>query len=109
MELVLHIHCGTGDGERCVPFSIVVKWRSTLHMVKCILYIYFILPCIVIVPHANIPHVEFQHSCVGGPVESMCGHSTAPNSSSGDGDMEFYLWSLLFYGFIAFLSFYTII
>ena len=61
-----------------LPFSIVVKWSSSygmeLHAVKCIL---FILPHVIIVPHANIPDVEFQQLCVGDPVESMCGHSMA--------------------------------
>ena len=55
----------------------------------------YILPHVIIVPHANIPHVQFQYSCVGGPVESMCGHSMEPNSSRGDGDLEFHSWSLL--------------
>ena len=66
----------------CWPFPKVVKWRSSygmeLHMVKCILDMYFILPRIIIGPHTNITHVEFQHLCVGDPVESMCGHSMEP-------------------------------
>ena len=54
-------------------------WNSTCGIaVKCA----FILPHI---PHANLPHMEFQHRCVGGPVESMYGHSMECNSSSGDG------------------------
>ena len=50
----------------------------------------YILPHVIIVPHANIPHIElFQHLCV-------CGHSMEPNSSRGDGDGEFHSWSLLY-------------
>ena len=93
--------------ERCVALSNsgkveILIWNPCGKVY--IIHIYLILPHIIIIPHANNLHVKFQHSRVGGPVESMCGHSMEPNSSSGDGDMEFYFWSLLFYLLHFFLS-----